>query len=236
VFIAQLNDYVSLISDKNIDNDNMGDPLQQQTFHNVYKFITNISNVKHNQNISNQENVSNSGGGDQLTIILNGETILPHPTLSFATTTSNMTTNGTTVGDGVVKTVPNDSPPPRAMPTDIYLVLVIATVSLIVIGVIIYALYKAVKMLKLSLDDAREDSLPAPNNQTRHDAHSASRGSAGISHQRTRDSASNSSLPRSVSSLVLHPQELLEEERVLLRYLSFKEFVIWILPSYSQQH
>ena len=114
MFIAQLNDYMSSISDKNIDNDNMGDPLQQQTFHNVYKFITNISNVKHNQNITNQDFFPNTGiGGDQLTIILNGETILPRPTLSFSTTSGNMTANGTTIGDGVVKTVPNDSPPPR---------------------------------------------------------------------------------------------------------------------------
>ena len=116
MFIAQLNHYMSSISDKIIDNDNMGDPLQQQeqqqTFHNVYKFITNISNVKHNQNITNQDFFPNTGG-DQLTIILNGETILPHPTLSFSTTSSNMTANGTTIGDGVVKTVPNDSPPPR---------------------------------------------------------------------------------------------------------------------------
>ena len=94
----------------------MGDSLQQQhqqqTFHNVYKFITNISNVKHNQ--TNQDFFPNTGGGgDQLTIILNGETILPHPTLSFSNASSNMTTNGTLVGDGVVKTVPNDSPPPR---------------------------------------------------------------------------------------------------------------------------
>ena len=82
----------------------------------------------------------------------------------------------------------------RAMPTDIYLVLVIATVSLIVIGVIIYALYKAVKMLKTSLNDAREDSLPSPSNQIRNSNHNVPR-------QRAEQniSASNSSLPRSVS-------------------------------------
>ena len=91
------------------------------------------------------------------------------------------------------------------MPTDIYLVLVIATVSLIVIGVIIYALYKAVKMLKLSLNDAREDSLPVPNSQSRNDAQTTSRGSAEINNSRSRHSASNSSLPRSVSSSGVTP-------------------------------
>ena len=82
----------------------------------------------------------------------------------------------------------------RAMPTDIYLVLVIATVSLIVIGVIIYALYKAVKMLKTSLNDAREDSLPAPSNQIRNSNRNTTRQGNEVN-----NSASNTSLPRSVS-------------------------------------
>ena len=91
------------------------------------------------------------------------------------------------------------------MPTDIYLVLVIATVSLIVIGVIIYALYKAVKMLKLSLNDAREDSLPVPNSRTRNDVPNTSSGAVRVSNSRNRDSVSNSSLPRSVSSSGVTP-------------------------------
>ena len=82
----------------------------------------------------------------------------------------------------------------RAMPTDIYLVLVIATVSLIVIGVIIYALYKAVKMLKTSLNDAREDSLPSSSNQIRNSNQNVPRRGT-----EQNVSASNSSLPRSVS-------------------------------------
>ena len=83
----------------------MGDHSQQQK---LYKIITNLSNSKH-QSSENQQLLPNDR--DQLTIILNGETILPHPSLTF-TNINNMTTN-ITVGDGVVQTVPNETPPPR---------------------------------------------------------------------------------------------------------------------------
>ena len=87
------------------------------------------------------------------------------------------------------------------MPTDIYLILVIATVSLVVICVIMYALYKAIKILKLSIRDAQRDCLPSSNhNQRRREGQNMSRGGLGISNSETRNSASNSSLPRSASS------------------------------------
>ena len=90
----------------------------------------------------------------------------------------------------------------RAMPTDIYLILVIATVSLVVIGVIMYALYKAIKILKMSIRDAQRDSLPSSsNNQRRREGQNrVQRGGLGISNSEARNSASNSSLPRSASS------------------------------------
>ena len=85
----------------------------------------------------------------------------------------------------------------RRVPTDIYLVLVIATVSLVVIGVIIYALYKAIKMLKVSLNDGSDDTIPVPNNQRRNDTQNMSRLGVAINNSDARNSASNSSLPRS---------------------------------------
>ena len=98
----------------------MGDQLRhQQTLHNVYKFLTNISNEKHSNQI-NQElfphpivNGVTTGAADKLTIILNGETILPHPSISFTSAHNNMTSNVTGTGDGTVQNVPRDSPPPR---------------------------------------------------------------------------------------------------------------------------
>ena len=73
--------------------------LQPHQTSNLYKFITNISNVK--------------SPNDKLTIIINGETILPHhPSVSFSKI-HNMTSNVTEIGDGTVQTVPNDSSPPR---------------------------------------------------------------------------------------------------------------------------
>ena len=88
------------------------------------------------------------------------------------------------------------------MPTDIYLVLVIATVSLVVIGLIMYGLYKAFKMFKLSLNDAREDSVPASQNQRRNER---PRRDAGMNNSDARNSASNSSLPRSTASTGVTP-------------------------------
>ena len=88
------------------------------------------------------------------------------------------------------------------MPTDIYLVLVIATVSLVVIGLIMYGLYKAFKMFKLSLNDAREGSNPASQNQRRNER---PRRDAGMNNSDARNSASNSSLPRSTASTGVTP-------------------------------
>ena len=88
------------------------------------------------------------------------------------------------------------------MPTDIYLVLVIATVSLVVIGLIMYGLYKAFKMFKLSLNDAREDSVPASQSQRRNER---PRRDAGMNNSDARNSASNSSLPRSTASTGVTP-------------------------------
>ena len=77
----------------------------------LLKFITNISNIKHQR--STNQDLRLNGDHDQLTIILNGETILPHPpSLSFSSIGNNMTTNtSTAIGDGIVKTVPNDNNP-----------------------------------------------------------------------------------------------------------------------------
>ena len=85
---------------------NMDDQLQKQTSA-LYKFITNLSTAK---NPSDQQQLQNNA--DQLTIILNGETILAPPSLTL-TNLNNMTANLTTTGDGVVKHVPNDATPPR---------------------------------------------------------------------------------------------------------------------------
>ena len=83
----------------------MADQLPQQT---LFDILKNFSTSKHPHS-SNQHVGPNNP--DQLTIILNGETILPHPSVTF-TNINNMTTN-ITVGDGVVQTVPNETPPPR---------------------------------------------------------------------------------------------------------------------------
>ena len=85
---------------------NMDDQLQKQTSA-LYKFITNLSTAK---NPSEQQQLQNNA--DQLTIILNGETILAPPSLTL-TNLNNMTANLTTTGDGVVQHVPNDATPPR---------------------------------------------------------------------------------------------------------------------------
>ena len=99
----------------------MGDQLRhQQTIHNVYKFLTNISNDKLSNQSKNPEqfphplaNVGSSGTTDRLTIILNGETILPPSSISFSSDHSNMTSNITGTGHGTVQNVPQDSPPSR---------------------------------------------------------------------------------------------------------------------------
>lgn len=56
--------------------------------------------------------------------------------------------NGTNSSNGGEKGIFNKNFPP-----DIYLTLVIATVSLIVLGVIFYACYKGIRLLKLSFDE-----------------------------------------------------------------------------------
>ena len=99
----------------------MGDQLRhQQTLHNVYKFLTNISNEKLTNQSENLDliphsvrNGVNVGATDQLTIILNGETILPHPSISFSSSHRNMTSNMTGTGEGTVQNVPHNSPPSR---------------------------------------------------------------------------------------------------------------------------
>lgn len=50
----------------------------------------------------------------------------------------------------------------KKMPSDIYLVLVIVSISLIVLTLLGYAIYKALVMLKVSLNDGRDDSVPVP--------------------------------------------------------------------------
>ena len=91
------------------------------------------------------------------------------------------------------------------MPTDIYLVLVIATVSLVVIGVIAYAFYKAIKLLKFSLNDGGDDTVPVPNDQRRNTSQNISQLGTAINNSEARNTASNSSLPRSTSSAGVTP-------------------------------
>ena len=79
---------------------------------------------------------------DRLTIVID---------LTTSTTTESSAQNGQDNFDELDR-----------MPPDVYLTLVIVSVSLIVLVLLSYALYKAVSMLKVSLNDGREDSMPVP--------------------------------------------------------------------------